>query len=123
LLHPPNELNERQRAAFLAEAHNRITAPLYCIAFALIALVATGKGPMTRGGYALRLTIAALIGTCLRLMGYAAQGLAARNTALMFLLYLLPILGTVMAMFALAEIRAPALLQLSARPRPDGHPA
>lgn len=123
LLRPPAELTERQRAGFLAEAHNRITAPLYCIAFALIALAATGKGPMTRGGYALRLTMAALLGTCLRLLGYAAQGVAARNTATMFLLYLLPALGILMAMSALTEIRLPARLQFGARPRPEGHPA
>lgn len=123
LLHPPPDLSGRQRAGFLAEAHNRITAPLYCIAFALIALVATGKGPMTRGGYALRLTVAALLGTCLRLLGYMAQGAAARNTEMMFLLYVLPIAGTLLAATALMEIRLPALFQYGARSGPDGHPA
>ena len=67
LLHPPANLNRQVHGAFLAEAHNRISAPFYCLAFALIALVATGKGPMTRGSYALRLTAAGVIGAGLRL--------------------------------------------------------
>lgn len=123
LLHPPAEIGPRLRGAFFAEAHNRIAAPLYCLAFALIALAATGKGPMTRGGYALRLTAAGLLGTCLRLLGYAAQGVAARNPALTFLLYLFPAAGIVLAAAALVEIRLPAMLRFGARIWHGGQPA
>src|SRR3977135_3038364 len=64
-----------RRGVYLAEAHNRLSAPLYCISFALIALAATTKGRMARASYALRLSGAALMGATLRLVGYAAQGL------------------------------------------------
>jgi lipopolysaccharide export LptBFGC system permease protein LptF len=80
-----------RRGVYLAEANNRLSAPLYCIAFALIALAATTKGRMARASYALRLSGAALMGATLRLVGYAAQGLAARSPQFNFILYLLPL--------------------------------
>lgn len=123
LLNPPASLGAQTGGAFVAEAHNRIAAPLYCIAFALIALVAAGKGPMTRGTYALRLTIAAFSGASLRLLGYAAQGLAARNSGLLFLLYLLPLAGIAVAAADLSEIRISSVLPVWPRLPLDRRPA
>jgi lipopolysaccharide export system permease protein len=93
-----------RRGVFLAEAHNRLSAPLYCIAFALIALAATVKGRLARASYALRLSGAALIGAALRLAGYAAQGFAARRPELNFTLYLLPILSILLSSAVLRDI-------------------
>jgi lipopolysaccharide export system permease protein len=109
LLHPAAAVNPRVRSTFLAEAHNRISAPLYCIAFALIALVATGSGPMTRGTYALRLTAAGLAGALLRLLGYAAQGMAARNSSVLLLIDVLPVAGILVGTAALCDFRLPIL--------------
>jgi len=110
LLHPAAALDPRIKSTFMAEAHNRVAAPFYCIAFALIALVATGKGPMTRGSYALRLTVAGLTGALLRLLGYAAQGMAARNSTLLLLIDVLPAAAIVIGMVSLSEFRLPATL-------------
>jgi len=93
-----------RRGVYLAEAHNRLSAPLYCFAFALIALAATAKGPMARGSYALRLSGAALLGASLRLIGYAAQGVAARSPDLVFILYLLPLGGILIAAAILHDV-------------------
>jgi lipopolysaccharide export system permease protein len=93
-----------RRGVYLAEAHNRLSAPIYCIAFALIALAATAKGRMARASYALRLSGAALMGAALRLVGYAAQGLAARNPEFNFILYLLPLMGILIAAAVLRDI-------------------
>src|SRR5882672_6482 len=93
-----------RRGVYLAEAHNRLSAPLYCIAFALIALAATAKGRMARASYALRLSGAALMGAALRLVGYAAQGLAARSPQFNFILYLLPLAGILIAGAVLRDI-------------------
>jgi lipopolysaccharide export system permease protein len=93
-----------RRGVYLAEAHNRLSAPLYCIAFALIALAATAKGRMARASYALRLSGAALMGAALRLVGYAAQGLAARSPQFNFILYLLPLAGILVAAAVLLDI-------------------
>jgi len=93
-----------RRGVYLAEAHNRVSAPLYCIAFALIALAATAKGRMARASYALRLSGAALMGATLRLVGYAAQGLAARSPEYNFILYLLPLVGILVATAVLLDM-------------------
>ncbi len=93
-----------RRGVYLAEAHNRLSAPLYCIAFALIALAATTKGRMARASYALRLSGAALMGATLRLVGYAAQGLAARSPQFNFILYLLPLAGILVGAAVMLDI-------------------
>jgi lipopolysaccharide export system permease protein len=112
-----------RRGVYLAEAHNRLSAPLYCIAFALIALAATAKGPMARGSYALRLSGAALLGASLRLVGYAAQGLAARSPDLLFILYLLPLSGIILAAAILRDVPLlPTILRSMIR-GPAGEPA
>ena len=98
----PND--DVRRGVYLAEAHNRLSGPLYCLAFALIALAATAKGHMLRASYALRLGGAALMGALLRLLGYAAQGTAARNPAFLPVLYLLPLAGMVLASAVLADV-------------------
>jgi lipopolysaccharide export system permease protein len=95
---------EIRRGVYLAEGHNRLSAPLYCIAFALIALAATAKGRMGRSSYALRLSGAALAGAALRLIGYAAQGLAARGPELNIVLDLLPLAATGIAVAVLADL-------------------
>ena len=95
---------EARRGVYLAEAHNRLSAPLYCLAFALIALAATAKGHMARASYALRLSGAALMGAVLRLLGYAAQGAAARNPQFLAVLYVIPLLGILLGAAILADI-------------------
>ena len=95
---------EARRGVYLAEAHNRLSGPLYCLAFALIALAATAKGHMLRASYALRLSGAALMGAVLRLLGYAAQGTAARNPTFLPVLYLLPLAGVIIGAAILADI-------------------
>ena len=107
LLDPPFPVASQsvRRGVYIAEGHNRLSGPLYCLAFALIALAATTKGRMARMSYALRLSGAALVGAALRLVGYAVQGLVARSPELAFLLYLLPLTAALLAAVALSEIR------------------
>lgn len=95
---------EVRRGVYLAEAHNRIATPLYCITFALIALAAAAKGRMGRSNYALRLSGAALMGASLRLVGYAAQGIVSRQPDFAALLYLIPALGAFFAISILADM-------------------
>jgi lipopolysaccharide export system permease protein len=95
---------DARRGVYLAEAHNRLSAPLYCLVFALIALAATAKGHMARASYALRLTGAAFAGALLRLLGYAAQGTAARNPAFLAVLYVIPLVGILIGAAILADV-------------------
>jgi lipopolysaccharide export system permease protein len=92
-----------RRGIYRAEAHNRLSAPLYCILFALIALAATTRGHMGRSSYALRLSGAALAGAALRLVGYGAQGIAAKSPALAAVLYLVPLAGIGLCVAVLSD--------------------
>ncbi|HEY8949660.1 MAG TPA: LPS export ABC transporter permease LptF [Rhizomicrobium sp.] len=93
-----------------AEGHNRLAAPLYCLTFALLALAAVTSGRRQRGAYALRLTLASLLAAMVRIVGYGAQSTAARNPSLLFLLYLVPILGAVLALIELEGTIFPRFL-------------
>jgi hypothetical protein len=61
--------------------------------FAFIAFAAVAHGRGGRGAYALRLTVACASAAILRIVGYGAQGLAARQPLFVILLYLIPLLG------------------------------
>jgi lipopolysaccharide export system permease protein len=112
---------EIRRRLYRAEAHNRLSAPLYCIAFALIALAATATGHLARSRYALRLSGAAAGAVALRLVGYGAQGIAAYQPQFWLVLYLLPLAGTALGMLILARVPlAPAFIRRAfAAPIPE----
>jgi len=105
----PN-INDRTRGQFFAEAHNRISQPLYCIAFALIALAAVVRGRRQRGSVALRLTLASLAAAGLRIAGYGITGLAQREAILSVLFYLIPLLGAAGAVAVLMGYSPAAIL-------------
>jgi lipopolysaccharide export system permease protein len=111
LLNPQESNLSRQiRNAYLAEAHNRLSEPLYCIAFALIAMAAILRGRRQRGALALRLTVAFLAAAGLRIAGYGVTGLASSHPALLSLFYLIPLLGTGLALMVLTGYSPSAIL-------------
>jgi lipopolysaccharide export system permease protein len=115
-------LTDRIRNQFFAEAHNRLTQPLYCLAFALIALAAVLRGRRQRGNVALRLGLASLAAAGLRIADYGVMGLAQRNPLLVSLFYLLPLLGAAAAIAVLAGYSPAAIMarrRLQQAP-PDG---
>jgi|HubBroStandDraft_6_1064221.scaffolds.fasta_scaffold84142_1 lipopolysaccharide export system permease protein len=96
-----HEPGQRVRNIIFAEANNRLSAPLYCLAFAFMAFAAVSHARRARGAYALRLTLACIAAAILRIVGYSVQGLAAREPILCVLFYLVPFAG---AAFAIADI-------------------
>jgi lipopolysaccharide export system permease protein len=112
LFWPPEKdgVTQKIRNQFFAEAHNRLSMPLYCIAFALIALAAVTRGRRQRGSVALRLTGASFAASGLRIAGYGIMGMAQRNPPLVALFYLLPALGAAGAIAVLAGYSPRALL-------------
>jgi len=102
LLSPPPTLKPKVRRAYLAEAHNRLSQPLYCLAFGLIALAAVIRGKRARGAHVLRMTIACFAAIGLRIAGYGVQGLAISNPSLCILFYVFPLLGVVGALYFLS---------------------
>jgi lipopolysaccharide export system permease protein len=95
LINPPEKdgITPQVRAAWLAEAHSRLSQPLYCLAFAMIALATILRGRRQRGALAMRLTGASLAAAALRIAGYGVAGPAASQPALLVLFYLIPLLG------------------------------
>jgi lipopolysaccharide export system permease protein len=118
LLWPAEQgVSQRIRDQFYAEAHNRLSQPLYCIAFALIALAAVVRGRRQRGSVALRLGVAILAAVGLRVIGYAIVGLAQRHQPLVMAFYILPLLGAAGAILTLAGYTPQALAaRLQVRP-------
>lgn len=100
---------------YFAEANNRLAAPLYCPAFALIAFAAVALGRRARGAYALRLGTASIIAAGLRIAGYGVQGIAARQPAFCVLFYFIPVATATVMM---AEIAGFELLRRFGRLRP-----
>jgi lipopolysaccharide export system permease protein len=111
------DLSPRIRDQFFAEAHNRLSQPLYCIAFALIALAAVTRGHRQRGSVAMRLAVATMLAIALRIAGYGVIGLAQRNPPLVALFYLLPALGATGAIAVLSGY-SPAWLTSRLQVRP-----
>jgi lipopolysaccharide export system permease protein len=105
------DLTRRIRDQFYAEAHDRLSQPLYCIAFALIALAAVVRGRRQRGSVAMRLSLAIVAAVGLRIIGYGILGLAQRHQPLVAAFYLLPLLGTAFALLTLAGYTPHALAQ------------
>jgi lipopolysaccharide export system permease protein len=113
---PAENLDQRARNMFFAEANNRLAAPLYCLAFALLAFAAVAHGRGGRGAYALRLTVACIGAAVLRIVGYGAQGLAARQPVFCILLYLLPLLGVAVGLADILGYTPSALFRSARQP-------
>ena len=99
---PNPKLPQKVRNAYIAEGHNRLAQPLYCIAFGLIALAVITRGRRARGAQALRITMAAVAAALLRIAGYGVQGLATHHPSLSVLFYVIPLVGAVGAAAMLA---------------------
>jgi lipopolysaccharide export system permease protein len=76
-----------------AEAHYRLSAPLYNLAFALIAAAAFFAGDHSRMGYSRRVMTAVGAGMALRLLGFAVQSASADDAAVNIGQYLVPLIG------------------------------
>ena len=111
LINPPEQGTTLQvRTAWLAEAHSRLSQPLYCLAFAMIALAAILRGRRQRGALAMRLTGASLAAAGLRIAGYGVAGPAATHPSLFVLFYLIPLIGAGLAWLVLMGWSPAALI-------------
>lgn len=74
-----------------AEAHSRLSGPLYCLSFVLLAVVAVIGGRYSRKGYAGRIAVACGVAAVVRILGVVAATLSATSMPLNILQYLVPI--------------------------------
>lgn len=109
----PHPYFARDRAKWLAEGYKRITAPLTTLSYAMVALLSALGGAFRRHGGLARplVTVGIMVG--LLALGFAFGNLAARNNALIFLLFVHAIAPGVLSAWLLF---APALRFRQPRP-------
>lgn len=78
-------------ARFQAEAHGRLSSPLLSVALAMVALVSVLGGQFSRGGYARRIGIGAVIALVIRLLSLTLQAVAEEDVRMNVLQYVLPL--------------------------------
>jgi lipopolysaccharide export system permease protein len=90
LLHPdPSErISDRDLGRFRAEVHVRLTSPVTALGFALVALATALTGEFRRNGGALRLFLGIMVVVGLLALGLMVNSLAARQNAVIPLIWL-----------------------------------
>jgi lipopolysaccharide export system permease protein len=87
-----NEPNDRQFAPrLIAEAHTRLSSPLYAITLVLVGLACLLPGDFNRRGLGRRLLLAAAAGLAVEALSIAIPNLAARIPAAIPFLYAAPL--------------------------------
>jgi lipopolysaccharide export system permease protein len=88
---PGVELKKSMRRKMLAEAHARLSSPLYVPTFVMFAILAVIGGAFSRMGYGRQIAIAAGAALCVRLMGALIQAACENSPWLNILQYLIPL--------------------------------
>ena len=87
----------------IAEAHSRMSGPLFCIAFVLLALVSVLGGRFSRNGYAGRIGVAAAIAAAIRIIGVVVQTAAQSVMVLNILQYLVPLIPILVCLYLIRK--------------------
>jgi lipopolysaccharide export system permease protein len=121
LLFPGDNPNDQRFYNRLrAEGHNRLTAPLYALAFAMIALATLLSGDHNRRGQARRVILAICLAVAVQSGAVLVSGLAGRSGAMLPLIWLnvlAPIVLGTWWLFRVPRRRRPRELV------PEGEPA
>jgi lipopolysaccharide export system permease protein len=84
-----------------AELHERFSQPLYCLAFGLIVFAFLGKARTTRQNRGLAVLGAICSCVLLRTSGFGVSAIYAGSTALLGLLYVVPVAGSALALVSI----------------------
>jgi lipopolysaccharide export system permease protein len=110
---------QQNRGRMIAEAHYRLSSPLYNFTFMLLALWAVIGGPFTRLGYVRRVARAAMAAAAIRILGFGVQAAADANTWLNVAQYLTPLLPCLAAWRSLFRRRLPGVGRFTPARGPD----
>lgn len=88
---PTSRAYKNQPGQFRAELHDRLSSPLYPIAFAFIIIAFVGQARSTRSSRMESLAVAFVLAATCRLIGLAVINLSAANAVFVPVLYLLPL--------------------------------
>ena len=113
LLDPESEGADWMRGKFLSEAHNRIVSPLFTYTFAAIGMAALLLGNVDRRGQWRRILVAVAAAVLFQAVALFLVNVTAKNSSLIPLMYLNPILAT-MAAIAVLRGRLPRFLSARA---------
>jgi lipopolysaccharide export system permease protein len=94
---------QAQAGRFRAELHNRLSSPLYPIAFMLIAFATMGQARTTRQGRGAAIQTAVILVSLVRLAGYAAWSASVRTTLAVPIMYALPLLASLLSMMVILQ--------------------
>lgn len=83
--------SKREARKYLAEAHSRLSSPLYNIAFMALALAGVLGGSFSRLGYNTRIIRFSAIAAGVRILGFVVQGVAANDAWANLLQYAVPL--------------------------------
>jgi lipopolysaccharide export system permease protein len=112
LLYPDESAKYYQdnKARFRSEIHERFSAAVYAIVFAILAAVYLGRPRTTREGRAGILFTAFTIGAAIRLAGIAGINMVGKNPGAVLLIYGVPVAASAFGLLMLGfNINAPAI--------------
>jgi lipopolysaccharide export system permease protein len=92
LLWPPPELDPLTRESFRVEAHQRLIVPLSVFSFVMIPLACLLPGEFSRRGQLRRVLLAVALAFVFQAVDLGVRNLAARNLALVPLMYIVDLL-------------------------------
>ena len=107
---------QRNRLGLLAEAHARLSSPLYNIAFMAMALSAILGGGFSRLGYGRRIATIGAAAAVVRIVGFGVQSACDDNAWLNILQYAVPLLATVIALRSVFRQRVSRFIDIQRRP-------
>lgn len=93
---------QNRRADFLADGHNRLAVPLFCLVYALVALAAFRRAHARRGGYFALMLAAISLCLAVRLVYLGITGLAREEPLWLAFLYLVPVSAALASLFVVA---------------------
>ena len=119
LLDPESEGADGMRGKFLSEAHNRIVSPLFTYTFAAIGMAALLLGNVDRRGQWRRILVAVAAAVLFQAVALFLVNVTAKDSSLIPLMYLNPVLATIAAI-AVLRGRLPRILGGRAAPVEPG---
>ena len=111
---------DKAKRKYFADAHNRLSSPLYCLVFGLIGVYALVGGTFNRRGYGGRIALACAVVLLARLPGFAFQQMTTKNPDFAFTMYVWPALWIFGIIFLLSVPRFEYLKGSNTPPAPAG---
>lgn len=109
-----DEMYKTDPGRFRAELHKRLSSPLFPIAAFVIAFAFLGQARTTRQSRGLAMAGAAATFALIEILGFGTQGFIAKNAALTWISYLVPLAGITYGLLIISgalELKVPNFVQ------------